>query len=97
MAASDYQEIKDRLRPLCVDDARPWLIGFSGGKDSTFLASLAFEAFLSIPPDRRTKLVSVLCADTRNHGVGRKDVQRAQRRTLRSAATRELATRPDFR
>jgi hypothetical protein len=48
------------------------LVGFSGGKDSTMLASLIFEAVMSIPAEQRRKLVSVLCTDTRvkMRGVG---------------------------
>jgi len=32
MSGSVYQEIKATLRQLYSDDARPWLVGFSGGK-----------------------------------------------------------------
>lgn len=65
MLASRYQDIKDNLRTLYLADSRPWLVGFSGGKDSTMLASLIFETVLSIPEDQRTKPISVLCTDTR--------------------------------
>src|SRR6266480_4438615 len=40
MFSSGYQEIKDGLRQQYIADPRPWLLGFSGGKDSTMLASL---------------------------------------------------------
>ena len=40
-------------------------MGFSGGKDSTMLASLIFDVVLSIPAERRRKPISVLCTDTR--------------------------------
>jgi DNA sulfur modification protein DndC len=56
---------KASLEQLCLEDERPWLAGFSGGKDSTMLASLIFDVVLSIPAERRKKPVSVLCADTR--------------------------------
>src|SRR4030043_1209292 len=65
MAATSYKEIKDSLARLYAEDERPWLVGFSGGKDSTMLASLIFDAILSIPPAQRKKPVSVLCTDTR--------------------------------
>ncbi|GLQ12072.1 hypothetical protein GCM10007913_40040 [Devosia yakushimensis] len=42
----------------------PWIIGFSGGKDSTLLAQLAFEMLLSLPPRRRTRTVHVVANDT---------------------------------
>lgn len=65
MTTTVYQNIKSSLRQLYLEDERPWLVGFSGGKDSTMLASLVFDAVLSLPPDHRTKPVSVLCTDTR--------------------------------
>ncbi len=65
MAATAYQDIKESLRQLYLDDNRPWLVGFSGGKDSTMLASLVFDAALSVPPAERTKPISVVCTDTR--------------------------------
>ncbi len=60
-----FQDIKNSLRQLYLEDERPWLVGFSGGKDSTMLASLVFDAILSIPTEQRKKPVSVLCTDTR--------------------------------
>jgi 3'-phosphoadenosine 5'-phosphosulfate sulfotransferase (PAPS reductase)/FAD synthetase len=45
MAASSYTDIKDSLRHLYLEDPRPWLVGFSGGKDSTMLASLTPLSF----------------------------------------------------
>src|SRR5438477_3450661 len=65
MAAVSYQEIKTQLRELYVQDKRPWLVGFSGDKDSTMVASLVFDAVLSVPPDQRKKPVAILCTDTR--------------------------------
>jgi len=60
-----FQEIKVSLRQLYLEDERPWLVGFSGGKDSTMLASLIFDVVLSIPAEQRKKPISVLCTDTR--------------------------------
>jgi len=65
MAATSYKEIKDSLARLYAEDERPWLVGFSGGKDSTMLASLIFDAVLSIPASQRKKPISILCTDTR--------------------------------
>jgi len=65
MTASAYQDIKTSLSELYLSDERPWLVGFSGGKDSTMLASLIFDAVLSVPPEKRKKPISVLCTDTR--------------------------------
>ena len=65
MAVPIFQDIKGSLRQLYLEDERPWLVGFSGGKDSTMLASLVFDAILAIPAEQRKKPVSVLCTDTR--------------------------------
>lgn len=65
MASTSYSEIRDSLRQLYVDDPRPWLVGFSGGKDSTLVAALVFDAVMSLTPEQRTKPVTVLCTDTR--------------------------------
>ncbi len=65
MAATKYQAIKDSLCRLYLDDPRPWLIGFSGGKDSTLVASLIVETVVGIPEAGRKKPVSILCTDTR--------------------------------
>lgn len=65
MGVSAYREIKQALHQLYLEDDRPWLLGFSGGKDSTMRASLLFDAILSIPAAQRKKPVAVLCTDTR--------------------------------
>jgi DNA sulfur modification protein DndC len=65
MSFTGFQQIKDSLHALYEGDSRPWLVGFSGGKDSTMVASLIFEVIAAIPREKRTKPVLVLCTDTR--------------------------------
>lgn len=60
-----YRDMVDSLRRLYQEDARPWLVGFSGGKDSTMVASLVFDAVLSVSAEQRKKPVAILCTDTR--------------------------------
>jgi 3'-phosphoadenosine 5'-phosphosulfate sulfotransferase (PAPS reductase)/FAD synthetase len=79
MAAATNQQIRDSLRQLYVEDPRPRLVGFSGGKDSTLVAALVFDAVISVPPEQRTKPVTVLCTDTRVDGNSHKKAQRSQR------------------
>lgn len=45
-------------------DNRPWVIGYSGGKDSTAVVRLVFEALMSLPKGQRTKPVFVVSSDT---------------------------------
>ncbi|MFN3448053.1 MAG: DNA phosphorothioation system sulfurtransferase DndC [Roseococcus sp.] len=42
----------------------PWILGFSGGKDSTLLAHLVFEMLLSLAPMDRRRPVHVVSNDT---------------------------------
>lgn len=42
----------------------PWIIGFSGGKDSTLLAQLVFEMLLDLPPSQRIRDVHLVANDT---------------------------------
>lgn len=62
---SAYSGIRKSLSQLCQTDPRPWLVGFSGGKDSTLVAPLVFEAALACPPAQRTKEFQAVCADVR--------------------------------
>lgn len=42
----------------------PWIIGFSGGKDSTLVVQAVLEAILAVPPSARTREVHVISNDT---------------------------------
>ena len=39
-----FDEIIEEMMMVYRHDDRPWLIGYSGGKDSTLLVSLVFQA-----------------------------------------------------
>lgn len=49
---------------LSESQSYPWIIGFSGGKDSTVVAHAVFEALLSIPPSARRRPVHIVSNDT---------------------------------
>ena len=55
------QEIKAEYR---ASHLRPWIIGFSGGKDSTLVLHLVIEALLELPWSERTRPVHVVANDT---------------------------------
>jgi DNA sulfur modification protein DndC len=46
------------------DNNRPWIIGFSGGKDSTMLLQLVWSTVSKIEPMLRTRQIHVVCNDT---------------------------------
>ena len=39
-----FENIINEIMIVYKHDERPWLIGYSGGKDSTLLVSLVYEA-----------------------------------------------------
>ncbi len=55
-----YEEIRDVYRQY----PQPWVIGYSGGKDSTALLQLVWKALESLPAEERTKPVFVIASDT---------------------------------
>src|SRR6202012_1629235 len=47
------------------DDGKiPWIIGFSGGKDSTMLLQLVWYALKEIPSGLRTRPIYIVCNNT---------------------------------
>lgn len=49
---------------LADDNNRPWIIGFSGGKDSTMLLQLVWSTVKKIDPILRRRPIHVVCNDT---------------------------------
>ncbi|MCG7523976.1 DNA phosphorothioation system sulfurtransferase DndC [Streptomyces sp. OfavH-34-F] len=54
----------EEIRELYRADQVPWVIGYSGGKDSTLVTALVWWALAALPPDERTKTVHVISTDT---------------------------------
>ena len=54
----------EEIRELYAFDEIPWVIGYSGGKDSTAVLQLIWMALESMPPEKRTKTVYVISTDT---------------------------------
>lgn len=52
------------IQEVYLSDERPWVIGYSGGKDSTCTLQLVWSALLALPPEKRTKPVYVISSDT---------------------------------
>lgn len=69
---ADVSTLPDRLRQIrrtireeyLQPHTKPWILGFSGGKDSTLLLQVVIESILTISPDQRTRPVYVLSNDT---------------------------------
>lgn len=63
-AADLYEKSLDEIRGAYLADERPWVIGFSGGKDSTVALQLVWYALRGLEPDERRKPVYVISGDT---------------------------------
>lgn len=64
-----FQVFEDIIKEIMIvykHDSRPWLIGYSGGKDSTLLVSLVYEAMkrLKDAGAKLDKTVHVITSDT---------------------------------
>lgn len=60
----EYEAIKNEMQLVYLHDQRPWMIGYSGGKDSTLLCQLVFEMLEALPEEKRTKPVYIVTSDT---------------------------------
>jgi DNA sulfur modification protein DndC len=58
------QRLVDEIKDLYLADHIPWVIGYSGGKDSTATLQLVWLALAQLDPDQRTKPVQVISTDT---------------------------------
>lgn len=58
------EALKEEIRDLYAADAIPWVVGYSGGKDSTATLALMWLALMELPPERRIKTVHVISTDT---------------------------------
>lgn len=59
--------ISDKLKEMKLvyqSDSRPWIIGYSGGKDSTVVVHLAYEMLHRLDPKDRKKDVYIVSSDT---------------------------------
>lgn len=56
--------LTDEIRELYRADDVPWIIGYSGGKDSTATLQLIWLALGELPIEQRTKTVHVISTDT---------------------------------
>ncbi|MBD2744204.1 DNA phosphorothioation system sulfurtransferase DndC [Coleofasciculus sp. FACHB-1120] len=60
----DIQHLTAEIQMLYCSDSIPWVVGYSGGKDSTAVLQLVWNAISSLPPEQRTKPIHVISTDT---------------------------------
>ncbi len=60
----DIELLTQEVQELyCLDDI-PWVIGYSGGKDSTAVVQLIWNALAKLPQSKRTKKIDIITTDT---------------------------------
>ena len=57
-------DIHSEIQKVYLENARPWVIGYSGGKDSTTALQLVWYALKELPPEERKYPVYVISSDT---------------------------------
>lgn len=56
--------LRDEIRALYTADRVPWIVGYSGGKDSTATLQLIWGAIAELPVGQRQKTIHVISTDT---------------------------------
>lgn len=58
------EDLLEEIKYVYQSDQRPWVIGYSGGKDSTAVVELVYQMLLNLPIEERTKKVFIVSSDT---------------------------------
>lgn len=58
------EDIYKEIQGTYIDDSRPWVVGYSGGKDSTTALQLIWYAISKLPEEKRKKRIFVISSDT---------------------------------
>ena len=58
------ERLTSEVRDLYLADETPWVVGYSGGKDSTATLQLIWTAIAELPAEKRTKTIHVISTDT---------------------------------
>ena len=59
-----FENIIQEMSLVYQHDKRPWMIGYSGGKDSTLLCCLVMEMLQRLPKSKLNKMVYIVSSDT---------------------------------
>lgn len=62
--AGTVDSLVSQTQQLYLADGVPWVVGYSGGKDSTATLQIVWLALAGLAPEQRTKQVHVISTDT---------------------------------
>lgn len=89
------RRLREQIRDLYLSDEIPWVIGYSGGKDSTATLQLIWTAISEIPQERRSKHIHVISTDTLvENPIVAMWVQHSLRRMEEAATEQGMPIRP---
>ena len=57
-------DIYAEIQEVYLGDKRPWILGFSGGKDSTCMIQIIWSALEKLPESKLTKMIYIISSDT---------------------------------
>ena len=57
-------DIYAEIQKIYLSNKRPWILGFSGGKDSTCMIQIVWSALERLPPSKLTKKIYIISSDT---------------------------------
>ena len=57
-------DVYTEIQNVYLGDSRPWILGFSGGKDSTCMIQIVWSALTKLPKSQLTKKIYVISSDT---------------------------------
>ncbi|MXZ45328.1 MAG: DNA phosphorothioation system sulfurtransferase DndC [Gammaproteobacteria bacterium] len=64
IAGRPLRDLVTEIQDLYLEDRRPWVIGFSGGKDSTAVVQLIYFALKSLPKSEHKKPIFIVSSNT---------------------------------
>ena len=62
--SASIDQLIEQIQELYLSDSTPWVVGYSGGKDSTAVLQLVWYALSELPIEQREKPVHVISTDT---------------------------------
>ncbi|MDD3472940.1 MAG: DNA phosphorothioation system sulfurtransferase DndC [Syntrophaceae bacterium] len=61
---TSIEKLVKKIQTIYLSDQVPWIIGYSGGKDSTAVLQLVWMAIAQLPEDKRIKPIYAITNDT---------------------------------
>jgi DNA sulfur modification protein DndC len=58
------EKLTEEIQELYLSDDIPWIVGYSGGKDSTTILQLIWNSIADLPLEKRQKTIHVITTDT---------------------------------